>query len=246
MNNNYYSRENVMYSDYGNILLEHLFDSYDYLEKLKKLDKKTNSYDEFSNIKNRIKFNYIEIIVFSIMCVEAFLNDYIASCILDENYYNNFDMLNVLSKFNLIVQFIFKDDSDKSEKCASMLKGLNKKRNNLVHSKSNDASHVAYHSLEELEEAKSEMNIDDCLDNMMTQDINSCFYLFNESKQAIITVVELAKYFDYQDIDSHALFRIFSFSENYEINELQCNEKQLKAFEILELKTYHKGNYNEI
>ena len=32
--------------------------------EIKKLDKKTNSYDEFSNIKNRIKFNYIEIIVF--------------------------------------------------------------------------------------------------------------------------------------------------------------------------------------
>ena len=239
MNNSYrksFSRENVMYGDYGHILLEHLSDSYDYLEKLKKLDRKTNSYDEFSNIKNRIELNYIEIIVFSIMCVEAFLNDYIASCILDENYYNNFDMLNVLSKFNLIVQFIFRDDSDKSEKCASMLKGLNKKRNNLVHSKSNDASHVAYHSLEESEEMESKINLDDYLDNIITEDLKSCYSLFNESKQAIITVVELAKYFDSQDIDSHALFRIFSFSKNYEINELQCNEKQLKAFEILGLK----------
>lgn len=239
MNNSYrksFSRENVMYGDYGYILLEHLSDSYDYLEKLKKLDRKTNSYDEFSNIKNRIELNYIEIIVFSIMCVEAFLNDYIASCILDENYYNNFDMLNVLSKFNLIVQFIFRDDSDKSEKCASMLKGLNKKRNNLVHSKSNDASHVAYHSLEESEEMESKINLDDYLDNIITEDLKSCYSLFNESKQAIITVVELAKYFDSQDIDSHALLRIFYFSKNYEINELQCNEKQLKAFEILGLK----------
>ena len=239
MNNSYrksFSRENVMYGDYGYILLEHLSDSYDYLEKLKKLDRKTNSYDEFSNIKNRIELNYIEIIVFSIMCVEAFLNDYIASCILDENYYNNFDMLNVLSKFNLIVQFIFRDDSDKSEKCASMLKGLNKKRNNLVHSKSNDASHVAYHSLEESEEMESKISLDDYLDNIITEDLKSCYSLFNESKQAIITVVELAKYFDSQDIDSHALLRIFYFSKNYEINELQCNEKQLKAFEILGLK----------
>ena len=239
MNNSYrksFSRENVMYGDYGHILLEHLSDSYDYLEKLKKLDRKTNSYDEFSNIKNRIELNYIEIIVFSIMCVEAFLNDYIASCILDDNYYKNFDMLNVLSKFNLIVQFIFRDDSDKSEKCASMLKGLNKKRNNLVHSKSNDASHVAYHSLEESEEMESKINLDDYLDNIITEDLKSCYSLFNESKQAIITVVELAKYFDSQDIDSHALLRIFYFSKNYEINELQCNEKQLKAFEILGLK----------
>lgn len=67
MNNNYrksLSRENVMYGVYGYILLEHLSDSYDYLEKLKKLDKKTNSYNEFSDIKNKIELNYIEIIVF--------------------------------------------------------------------------------------------------------------------------------------------------------------------------------------
>lgn len=239
MNNNYkksFSRENVMYGTYGRILLEHLSDSYDYLEKLKKLDKKTNSYDEFSNIQEQIESNYIEIIVFSIMCVEAFLNDYIASCILDDNYYNNFDMLNVVAKFNLIVQFIFKDNSDKSEKCASMLKGLNRNRNNLVHSKSNSAIHITYHSLEELEEMKSEMNVEDDFDNMITQDIKSCSQLFNDSKQAIMTVVELAKYFDSQDIDLHAFFSIFSFNKMDCINESQCSKKQLKAFEILDFK----------
>lgn len=236
MNNNYrksFCRENVMYGVYGSILLEHLSDSYDYLEELKKLDKKTNSYNEFSDIENKIESNYIEIIVFSIMCVEAFLNNYIASCILDDNYYKNFDMLNILAKLNLIVQFIFKDDSDKSEKCASMLKGLNKKRNNLVHSKSKDGTSIAYHSLEEM---KSEMNVEDYFDNMITQDIKSCSQLFNDSKQAIMTVVELAKYFDSQDIDLHAFFNIFSFNKMDCINESQCSKKQLKAFEILDFK----------
>lgn len=207
MNNNYrksLSRENVMYGEYGCILLEHLSDSYDYLEKLKKLDKKTNSYDEFSYIKRQIELNYIEISVFSIMCVEAFLNDYIASRILDNNYYKNFDMLNILAKLNLIVQFIFKDDSDKSEKCASMLKGLNKKRNKLVHSKSKDATYLAYHSSEELEEVESKMNFEDYYDDTINQDIKSCYQLFDDSKKAIMTVVELAKYFDSQDIDLHA------------------------------------------
>lgn len=245
MNNTYrksFCRENVMYGAYGHILLEHLSDSYDYLEKLKNLDKKTNSYNEFSDIKNKIGLNYIEIVVFSIMCVEAFLNDYIASCILDDNYYKNFDMLNILAKLNLIVQFIFKDDSDKSKKCASMLKGLNKKRNNLVHSKSNDGTYWGYHSLEELEENSFKENFEDYFDNTITQDIKSCFRLFDDSKQAIIAVVELAKYFDSQDVDLYALFRIFSFNENDWLNELQCNEKQLKAFEILGFKTNHKGN----
>ena len=245
MDNNFrksFSRENVMYGEYGCILLEHLSDSYDYLEKLNKLDKKTNSDDEFSYIKRQIELNYIEISVFSIMCVEAFLNDYIASCILDNNYYKNFDMLNVMAKFNLIVQFIFKDDSNQSKKCASMLKELNKKRNKLVHSKSKDATYLAYHSLEELEENRSKENFEDYFDNSITEDIKSCFRLFDDSKQSIIAVVELAKYFDSQDVDLHALFRIFSFNENDWLNELQCNEKQLKAFEILGFKTYHKGN----
>lgn len=168
MNNNYrksLSRENVMYGKYGCILLEHLSDSYDYLERLKKLDKKTNSYNEFSYIKSQIELNYIEISVFSIMCVEAFFNDYIASCILDDNYYKNFDMLNIMAKFNLIVQFIFKDDSNQSKKCTAMLKELNKKRNKLVHSKSKDATYWAYHSLEELEEVESKMNFEDYYDD---------------------------------------------------------------------------------
>lgn len=245
MNNNYrksLSRENVMYGEYGCILLEHLSDSYDYLEKLKKLDKKTNSYNEFSYIERQIELNYIEICAFSIMCVEAFFNDYIASCILDDNYYKKFDMLSIMAKFNLIVQFIFKDDSNQSKKCTSMLEELNKKRNKLVHSKSKDATYWGYHSLEELEENSSKENFEDYFDNTITQDIKSCFRLFDDSKQAIIAVVELAKYFDSQDVDLYALFRIFSFNENDWLNELQCNEKQLKAFEILGFKTYHKGN----
>ena len=155
---------------------------------------------------------------------------------IDDNYYKNFDMLNVLAKFNLIVQFIFKDNSDKSEKCASMLKGLNRNRNNLVHSKSNNATHIAYRSLEELEEIKPKMNDEDFFDNIIKQDKNSCFNLFNGSKQAIITVVELAKYFDSQDIDLYASFKIFSFSKKDWLNESQCSKKQLKAFEILNFK----------
>lgn len=225
-----------MYGEYGCILLEHLSDSYDYLEKLKKLDKKTNSYYEFSYIERQIELNYIEISVFSIMCVEAFLNDYIASCILDDNYYENFGMLNILAKLNLIVQFIFKDDSAQSKKCISLLKELNKNRNKLVHSKSKDATYLAYHSLEELEEVESKMNFEDYFDNMITQDIDSCSKLFDDSKRAIMTVVELAKYFDSQDIDLHAFFRIFSFSKESSLNESQCSKKQIKAFELLDFK----------
>ena len=43
MNKNYrknFLRENIMYGVYGRILLEHFSDSYDYLEKFKKLNKK--------------------------------------------------------------------------------------------------------------------------------------------------------------------------------------------------------------
>lgn len=239
MNNNYrksLSRENVMYGKYGCILLEHLSDSYDYLERLKKLDKKTNSYNEFSYIKSQIELNYIEISVFSIMCVEAFFNDYIASCILDDNYYKNFDMLNIMAKFNLIVQFIFKDDSNQSKKCTAMLKELNKKRNKLVHSKSKGATYWAYHSLEELEEVESKMNFEDYYDDAINQYIKSCYQLFDDSKKAIMTVVELAKYFDSQDIDLHAFFRIFTFNKKDCINESQCSKKQIKAFELLDFK----------
>lgn len=57
-----------------------------------------------------------------------------------------------------------------------------------------------------------------------------------------MTVVELAKYLDSKDLDLNAFFEIFSFSKKDWLNESQCNEKQLKAFEILDFKTYHKGN----
>lgn len=51
-----------------------------------------------------------------------------------------------------------------------------------------------------------------------------------------MTVVELAKYFDSQDIDLHAFFRIFTFNKKDCINESQCSKKQIKAFELLDFK----------
>ena len=65
-------------------------------------------------------------------------------------------------------------------------KRINRNRNNLVHSKSNNATHIAYRSLEELEEIKPKMNDEDFFDNIIKQDKNSCFtYLMVQSRQLL-------------------------------------------------------------
>ena len=229
-------RENVMYGVYGRMILERLSDSYDCLEKMEGLDKETSSYDEFSNPRKRITDNYIEIVIFSLMCVEAFLNDYIASHIGDEKFFKNFDMLSVLSKLQLIIQFIFEDDSDESENLISKLRGLNKRRNELVHSKSKSGQYRGYESLEaaiEAIEETAEMDRDNGYNELVKDEIRCCREAFNDSKQAILTVFEMAKYFDHQDTEAYAVSCIFNFSKNNFFNQLQCSEAEIQAFKIL-------------
>lgn len=246
-------RQNVMYNIYGKIVLEHFVDADNCIKKIKKYNTDKSNYNEFDRLENELILIHVQIVVFSSMCIEAFLNDYIASCIFDENYFKNFDMLNVLGKFQLIVQFIFKDDSNNNEKCISMLKGLNKERNDLVHSKSKSGSDIVFKSLKELEETNSlkdeteeEMNWDCFYSQQISEEKIKCMSIFNNSKKAVMTIVEMAKYFDSQDKGLNAFFRIFSFVEDKKLAQLQCSEKAIKAFQLLGFDDKLKGSNNEV
>ena len=61
-------------------------------------------------------FNHLIIsVVFCAMAIEAFVNDYAASCMGDKLFYQNFDHLSVISKMQLIAKFILKTEFNKEE-----------------------------------------------------------------------------------------------------------------------------------
>lgn len=80
--------------------------------------------------------DYHVIIVFSAMAIEAFINDYLATCFSDELYYDNFDKLNILQKIEIMFSVIWEDAFDKSKSLYNYLHDLLKRRNSFVHSKS--------------------------------------------------------------------------------------------------------------
>ena len=72
---------------------------------------------------HRTFFNHVIVsVVFSAMAIEAFVNDYAVSCMGDKLFYQNFDHLSVISKLQLIAEFILKTEFDKEESYYSNLK----------------------------------------------------------------------------------------------------------------------------
>lgn len=76
------------------------------------------------------------IIVFSVMALETFINDYLAVCLTDDFYYQNLDRLNLLQKIEITFSLIWSDPIDKSKKLYKYLKDIIKERNHFVHTKS--------------------------------------------------------------------------------------------------------------
>ena len=81
--------------------------SYDTLDK--------TDYENYLYVLDEIHKYTISTVVFSAMSIEAFFNNYAASCLGDEEFYDNFDKLSVISKFKLIAKFILKEDIDKTQ-----------------------------------------------------------------------------------------------------------------------------------
>lgn len=142
--------------------------------------------------------------VFSGMAIEAFFNDYAASCLGDDAFYESFDSLSVIGKFDLIASFILNVKIDKSKAYYSFLKMLNKKRNDYVHSKSRKFDIDAERSA-----IISKLN-----DEIFLSEYGSSFEreaneLLLEARNALRALREIAVFFDEKDTHSLALSLFF-------------------------------------
>ena len=95
-----------------------------------------NDFDHIDDFKENVFKDYLIMIVFSVMSLEAFMNDYLAVCLSDELYYENFDKLNIIQKITMIYSLVWEDSFDKSGELFSKIQTLLKNRNLFVHSKS--------------------------------------------------------------------------------------------------------------
>ena len=86
--------------------------------------------------ENELDKHVLKTIVFSAMTIESFLNNYVATCIGDSEFRENFEKLTPLSKLQLIVKFIFRCEYDSSKSYHSYMKRLFYLRNDYVHNKS--------------------------------------------------------------------------------------------------------------
>ncbi len=159
-------------------------------------------------------YNHVIIsVVFSAMAIEAFVNDYAASCMGDELFYQNFDHLSIISKLQLIAEFILKRKFDKTKSYYSNVKEIFSARDKFVHSKSQSAddyfnkNNITFP--DNFEEYVSHFDAENYL-VAEKDELNKEFCL---SQTAIKAMRDIAKYFDNIDSNCYAFFRLLGIGE---------------------------------
>ena len=142
-------------------------------------------------------------VVFAQMSIESFLNDYAAACLGDNEFYDNFDKLDVISKLQLIVKFILHKKLDKSREPFTSLKTLNKQRNNYIHNKS--------YYLDLSQSNFQDIDIETYAGIAYAEELKSLKEILKEAKTAMKTITEIIKFFEERDDNIHAVHRFFAF-----------------------------------
>lgn len=195
-----FMRYNCQYSMYVEIAVENYYYANDIYEKLE--ERPFGCSEAVEAGWSIDKFVAISVI-FSAAAVEAFLNDYAAACIGDEGFYDNFDKLTVLSKLQLISQFIIGTTVDKAGSLYGHLKALERCRNDLIHSKSSDAWKIVADTHDERQEIPMPEELGDCDTHT---DLKR---RLSVARDGIKTLKELSVYFDQNDESAYAMVRLF-------------------------------------
>lgn len=85
------------------------------------------NFDKIDIFEKKLIKDYHVIIVFSAMAMEALINDYLAVCLTDDIFYDNYDKLNVLQKITMVYSLIWEETFDKSGTFYNKLLALLKK-----------------------------------------------------------------------------------------------------------------------
>ena len=199
-------RENAFFSMYAEIAMESFYNALQRYEEVKSSNYVVSSMWELGEMDKHV----ISTVVFSAMCVESFLNNYAAACLGDSEFYDNFDKLSAIGKFQLISKFILKTDIDKEKSYYSLLKQLFKKRDSYVHNKSRKAKYqgVSAEDLENYQSGRQDFGEDN-------QYIEPTFPKkevdadIREARDALKAVKEIALFFDEFDSEVYAYERLF-------------------------------------
>ena len=204
------------------------------IEEFERIDLK--DIEQINFCTNKLRQNYHIIIVFSVMCLEAFINDYLAVCLTDDFFYSNLDKLSLKQKIEVIYKLVWNDNLDKSTCMYKYLSEMIKERNNFVHAKSSKMTEGIFDKVDTIID-------DECfISSFMKLEFNSFCEFFNDSFNAIKTIYLFCIEVDNHDKNRNAtalLLRCispnkFDFMEalpkiiKNEINKLEMKIKNIK------------------
>lgn len=196
-------RENYLASMYCEMAMESFYQA---SVNYKKIKINNFSYDSLIEY-NSMNKNMVSTIIFSVMTIESFLNDYAAACLGDSDFYDNFDKLSIISKFQLIARFILKSEIDKSESYYFYLKELIRERDKLIHNKSKKYRFQGY-TEEEYKEIEALHN-QESMDETPLLDKDNIQENFRCSLDALKAIHKICSYFDKLDSSAWATIRLF-------------------------------------
>ena len=178
-------------------------------------------------------------IVFSSMALESYLNNYISGCIGDDNYYKVYEKLSWIEKLHLIIHFIFHQEFNKDHVCFTLLRWLEKTRNELIHNKpkfhhfQSDLTLEELEKIEKSEEYKAHMELIEKYYNK--QEIKDTMKAGFDSLRA---VKELALLIDKNDSNANVISLLFhpQLIGKSEIEEVKRKIYPLIGIKVEELK----------
>ena len=198
------ARRNCLAETYCEIAMESYYNARSFYQQIKINNYSCDNLYQLSEMEKQV----ISTVVFSAMCIEAFFNNYAAACLGDTGFYDNFDRLSAISKFQLIAKFILKTDIDKSKSYYSRLKQLIKKRDSYVHNKSSISEFQGF-SKDEYEKLKNFEKITDEEYMELTFPKTEVDNTYKEALNALKTIYDIAVFFDSYDTNIYAVIRLF-------------------------------------
>ncbi|MDE6200821.1 MAG: hypothetical protein K2M47_02920 [Clostridiales bacterium] len=198
-----FARINLLCSAYSEIAIENYFLAKERIEQIKREQDYSYGIEYYDDA---VHPTFITC-VFAIMAIESYLNDYAAKNLGDEEFYDNFDKLSLLSKFQLISKFILRTDVDKSQSYYGNLKTAEKMRNEFVHNKSRDLSKWLNGTGFFVDNDLDESEFDE------EYELNKLIHGFNDNlkkaKTAIESMRDIAYFFENNDKNCCAFLLLF-------------------------------------
>ena len=219
-------RVNALYSNYTEIAVNNYYYAKSILKEIKRHRELDFCESNFMKAEHAIMITC----VFSIMAIESFFNDYAATQLGDKEFYGNYDMLSLISKFQLIAKFILKADIEKDKAYYSNLKRAEKIRNELVHNKSKD-----FFDWKEKDNEKPDFKSEEELYQdaaIIRVNIKTLAKDLDEAKHSIAAIRDIALFFDEADKSCYALTDLFSSFLTYVYKDEPISKELKKEFNI--------------